>query len=105
MTTSITVDDREGLIAHIEGLQATLSKRNDRIRQLEEQLAAAEGGEPTAPALRKAYRDGWKAAAARALNGIQEARVALDSVRRPALDTYLAGEHVEQSSPTDRSER
>lgn len=46
-TATATFSGPANLITHIEGLQASLTKRNARIAELEEKLDLAENGEPT----------------------------------------------------------
>ena len=58
-TTTITFTGPANLVAHIETLQATLTKRNALIEQLEKQLVEARDGHADPRALRKAYARGW----------------------------------------------
>lgn len=100
MPATLTLDDREHLIAHIEGLQATLSKRNAVIADLTEKLRVANEGEPTQAVLLKAYRDGWRACAATFGAVAHEAEAALRTLskigRRAHIDGYDLAEKVER---------
>lgn len=85
----------ENLVNHIEGIQATLTKRNARIAELEEALRLAVDGEPSQEALKKAYRRGWKACASSAMTGVSAAARALQEAQRMAYSAYDEGERVE----------
>jgi regulator of replication initiation timing len=57
----ISLDNVEKLQIHIEGLQATLTKRNKRIAELEAKLAVPiDLGPEVKKKLEQAYKDGWK---------------------------------------------
>lgn len=88
----ITLSGPENLIAHIKGLQATLTERNQVIANLQEQLGLAENGEPQQKALAKAYRDGWKACAGRLTRITVDAALALRDINKQAHDIYREGE-------------
>lgn len=78
------IDKREHLIAHIEGLQNVLTKRNATIEQQAEDIKRLEDGEPTSEGLKEAYRKGYLAARAEIRDDAQEALNALQKVRYPA---------------------
>lgn len=86
---TMNIDDREGLIVHIEGLQATLTKRNKRIEELEQQLASAENGELAKTALKRAYKDGWEACSGELAEATRIGAVALGNIRRDAFDIMM----------------
>ncbi len=86
------LDDRESLVIHIEGLQATLTKRNARIAELEEKL-----GQPidlptkTQKLLNKAYKQGWKDCASVLMESTRDAALELGKIRRNAFRLYAEG--------------
>lgn len=86
------IDDREGLIVHIEGLQATLTKRNKRIEELEQRVIDAENGDLPKTALERAYKDGWEACAGRLMETARVAAQSLGKVRRDAFEVMLEAE-------------
>lgn len=54
--------NRESLIAHIEGLQGVLRRRNETIKELSAKLAEpVDLGEAADKKIRAAYEEGWKA--------------------------------------------
>lgn len=80
----------EALKIHIEGLQATLTKRNARIAELEEKLARPiDLPADVQKKIDKAYARGWKAASAKFT---QLARVAAELGR----NVQLEGEALER---------
>lgn len=83
---------REALLVHIEGLQATLTKRNARIAELEAQLTAGSDSPLVERASRKAYRDGWEACAGHLMEATRVAAIALGKVRGDAWQVYLEAE-------------
>lgn len=83
---------RESLLVHIEGLQATLTKRNARIAELEAQLSAGSDSPLVQNAIRKAYQNGWKACAGHLMEATRDAAVALGKVRGDAWKVYLEAE-------------
>lgn len=84
----------EHLIAHIQGLQATLTQRNATIEKLRQDLGLAESGEPNEKALNKAYKRGWEDCALRLENVTRDAAVSLGRIRKNALDIYYEGERT-----------
>lgn len=61
-TASVTLEGPENLIRHIEGLQATITKRNETIARQQAEIQRLEDGEPSQEGLKGAYRKGYKAA-------------------------------------------
>jgi len=81
----------EALHIHIEGLQATLTKRNARISELEAKLAdpaLIEG-----QAVRKAYKKGWQDCANELQTATLDAATHLKRIKNKAFELYLQGEH------------
>lgn len=69
----ISLDTVEKLQIHIEGLQATLTKRNARIAQLEAKLALpVDLGPELEKKLEKAYKTGWQKCARQFLQAAEE---------------------------------
>jgi len=85
MTADLDMTKRDNLIVHIEGLQATLTKRNARIAELEAFIAGEGKEERDERALKNAYKKGWNECAMAMGNGAQAAIVALGNLRREAL--------------------
>jgi hypothetical protein len=86
----VKLETDEALKIHIEGLQATLTKRNARIAELEEKLAKPiDLPADIQKRIDKAYASGWKAAAAKFT---QLATVARDLGRT----VHMEGEALER---------
>ena len=77
--------DRESLVVHIEGLQATLTKRNERIAELEAQIS---NGTLTDREKKKEYKRGWEACASEMINMTNQAAQALGKIRKDAYKIY-----------------
>jgi predicted component of type VI protein secretion system len=92
---TITIPASGAIQRHVEGLQTSLTKRNEEIARLAERLAEAEAGEPNQKALNAAYRRGWQAAAHELMSATGVAAQALSKVRKDAWDIYLKGERHE----------
>jgi len=92
---------REVQIVHIEGLQATLTRRNARIEQLEAQIA--EGGNSPAQkaAIKKAFKRGWTECAQRLMAATSQAAGALTTINREAWQEYLNSEQLEREEAVD----
>ena len=86
------IESTEHLIAHIEGLQATLTKRNARIAELEQRLADGPTSMEEKYRLHAAYRDGWKDCAGRLMNIVHDHALALREIRKEAFRLYTEGE-------------
>jgi len=82
---TMTLEGRDALIVHIEGLQATLTKRNARIAELEAIVNGDKDNPKAAKAIRDAYRDGWQSCAYKIANETQGLVSALQSARKVAL--------------------
>lgn len=83
------LEDNEALIIHIEGLQATLTKRNARIKELEELLA---NPNPQIEKLeRRAYKQGWRDCAAELSKITRETVMQLSKVNKHAWGIFHKG--------------
>lgn len=87
------LDTDEALKVHIEGLQATLTKRNARIAELEEKLKLPVPLEPEIERrIKKAYKEGWRDCAKTLMESTTEAVYALSTIRKDAFALYLQKE-------------
>lgn len=82
------IDDRESLIIHIEGLQATLTKRNARIAVFGGQLRNPEI--LTEQAKEREYRRGWEACASHLMGATLTLARELGKTRKEAFEAYIA---------------
>ena len=89
------MDKRESLLVHIEGLQATLTKRNARIEELEAQLSLEDDSPAAKRAVSKAYKRGWQEASGHLMETSRIAALALGRVRADAWKVYLETERTE----------
>jgi hypothetical protein len=80
----------EALHIHIEGLQATLTKRNQRIAELEAKLNNPDLINNVA--VKKSYKKGWQDAAHAMMSLSMDAAKGLRKVREDAWKVYLEGE-------------
>jgi hypothetical protein len=79
-------------IIHIEGLQATLAKRNARIAELEHQLKEAKAGALQTEMAKAAYRKGWKACAEHLQGAARKMAYELTEIDKTAFKVWLEGE-------------
>lgn len=101
-TASVTLEGPENLIRHIEGLQNTLTKRNEQIAHQQAEIERLEDGEPSQEGLKEAYRKGYKAAwkeAEEALYGIRH------GIQTFVRDRYSAILNVDASQLLDEEIR
>lgn len=91
------LEDREGLIVHIEGLQATLAKRNVRIAELEEQLRNPSALTEKAEGL--AFQRGWEACSGHLMQITFDLARELGKVRKEAFRVYLDYDRAAQEAP------
>jgi hypothetical protein len=89
---SVTLSGPEHLVAHIVGLEATLTKRNKRIAELEAIIADA--NYVNDPRLRRAYKEGWKDCAGLIMESTAQAARELGKVRKDAFEIYLQGDRI-----------
>lgn len=82
----MNLDNRESLVIHIEGLQTTLAKRNQRIAELEAKIANPEWINETA--VKRAYKRGWQEASRQMLKMAQSLEIGLGQLRQVAWETY-----------------
>lgn len=93
---TITIPVKEATQAHIEHLQATLTKRNERIAQLEERLAEAEAGEPNRERLGREFRAGYESAVINLSAEISKLMLSLEKVRGSTVNAYIEGPRLVQ---------
>lgn len=97
--TEIILDTRESHIIHIEGLQATLTKRNARIAELEAERDAMKQGDLGSPhitrAIEAAHRRGWQECANFLNDSTKELVLKLGKIRKNALDAYYEPERLD----------
>ena len=80
----------EALKIHIEGLQATLTKRNARIAELEAKLAKpVDLPDEIKKLTDKAYKQGWQACAGHLAETTRNMATELSKVRKEAMSLYL----------------
>ena len=82
---------------HINGLQATLTKRNERIAELEKQLSSEGTSKRQARNIHKAYQKGWIACAGHLMETTRRTALELGKVRKDAFRLYLDGEKLGES--------
>jgi uncharacterized protein involved in exopolysaccharide biosynthesis len=82
----------ESLHIHIEGLQATLTKRNARITQLEALVAELTANPEAGAKETKAYKAGWKAAASQLQDAAKKMAYELREIDKTAFKIFLEGE-------------
>lgn len=87
---SIPLTDRQA--AHVAGLEEIIRRKNQQIAALQADLAAGESSKRVERKIRKAYDDGWEAAANRMMNLTQKTAIALRELRDDAFNTVLEGE-------------
>lgn len=89
ITIEFSAEDAK--ILHIQRLEATLTKRNKRIADLEAQL---EPGAMDDEHYRRGYRDGWKQQYYSTTNAVDKAIAELKNVREKSFQNYLQGERT-----------
>lgn len=86
------LDTREELIVHIEGLQATLTKRNARIAELEAKLSVpVDLPEHIEKLVDKSYKKGWRDCSRELLEITRHTALELGKVRKEAFRYYMKG--------------
>ena len=80
----------ENLHIHIDGLQATLAKRNIRIAEMEEDVADPNPRQERA--IKKAYKDGWRACAEELMSETATMANSLLCLRSKAFESLLENE-------------
>ena len=87
------LETEEALKIHIEGLQATLTKRNARIAELEEKLTIPTPLEPEIEKrIKKAYKQGWQDCSTELMEITRNTARELTKVRKEAFRVYLQEE-------------
>jgi len=84
---------REALLVHVEGLQVSLTKRNQRIAGLEAKLADEGESELLQRAKNRAYKEGYKACASQLMDTTRKLKEALSTATESAFQQYLAGDN------------
>jgi ABC-type antimicrobial peptide transport system ATPase subunit len=102
-TLVIEIDERDALVRHIESLQATLTKRNQEIARLRDQLDAGKGSPLIASAYERGKREGWSSCADALMRATHEAARSLGKIRREAFEVYLEGERAARQASSDMS--
>lgn len=88
----MNLENREDLIVHIEGLQATLTKRNARIAELEAKLAIpVDMPEHIQKLIDKSYKKGWRDCSKELLEITRQTALELGKVRKEAFRYYMKG--------------
>ena len=80
----------ENLYIHIKGLQATLTERNIRIAEMEEDVADPNPRQERA--IKKAYKDGWRACAEELMSETATMANSLLCLRSKAFESLLENE-------------
>lgn len=86
------MSDIESLQIHIEGLQATLTKRNTRIAELEAKVTELKDNPLAAMSKERAYKEGWKACAGHLMETTRKTALELGKIRKEAFRLYLEGD-------------
>lgn len=89
ITIEFSADDAK--ILHIQRLEATLTKRNKRIAELEAQL---EPGAMDSEHYRRGFRDGWRRQYYATTNAVDRAVKELRNLRADTFEKYLEGERT-----------
>ena len=88
----ISEEKLEALHIHIEGLQATLSKRNETIKRLEAKIEELESSPLTDASKKKAYKQGWQDCAFTLKEVVRKTALELNQIDGEAFKIYLQGE-------------
>lgn len=91
-TVTFEVSARDALLREKLALEATLTKRNERIAELEARLEAGEESEYVAKARAEGVREGWQACAQSVMNAASSAERELSNLRERGWKVYLEGE-------------
>jgi uncharacterized protein involved in exopolysaccharide biosynthesis len=86
----------EALHIHIEGLQATLTKRNARIAQLEAQVAELKMNPEAGAKETKAYKAGWQAAANQLKAATTKMAYELREIDKASFKVWLEGDGLDR---------
>ena len=80
---------REALLIHIEGLQVSLTKRNQRIEELQNMMTEPLQSEAVVRRIDRARKEGWEACADLLASSTHEMARALGRVRHDAMAVYF----------------
>lgn len=94
MSTDDMTPKNERLMIHVEGLQVTLTKRNEQIARLQAKIVHLEEGTATNAEIAKAFGKGWKACAERMMSATHEAKMSLEKIRGEAFQQSMQGERL-----------
>ena len=97
INSELTVDPtpkNERLMIHVEGLQVTLTKRNEQIVRLQAKIVQLEEGTATNAEVTKAYGKGWKACAEAMASAAHDAANVLHGIRSAAFRQSSEGERL-----------
>lgn len=87
----------EKLHIHIAGLEATLTRRNEKIAALEKQIAELRVNPVTNQDLKTAHRQGWAACANHMDKTVREAALELGKISRTAWALYMTASKEPES--------
>jgi hypothetical protein len=91
----VKLETDEALKIHIEGLQATLTKRNARIAELEAKIIEIKDNPIVGAAEKAAYKKGWKDCAGHLMETANQAARGLKEIRKDAFRLYLEGDKLD----------
>ena len=94
MSADLDMSKRDNLIIHIEGLQATLTKRNARIAELEKLLAGEGANEREMVARARAFKKGWESCANSVMNEAATAINAIQSLKNAGFHSSLEADKL-----------
>lgn len=83
---TIKVDQNSALARHIEDLQRVITKRNERIAELEFRLSGEGADEYQKRLQDEAYADGWRDANYAVASLTQNVRNQLDAMRNASIE-------------------
>lgn len=91
---TIEFDADDAKVAHIEHLQATLTKRNARIAELEAQLSEEGESKAMTRKYELGYKHGWIAASGEMMEQTRQMGRYLQETYDGAFQVYLAGDRL-----------
>lgn len=96
MSEKITIefDVNDAKVAHIEHLQATLSKRNARIAELEAQLSEEGESKALTRKYELGYKHGWVAASGEMMEQTRQMERYLKETHDKAFQVFLVGDRL-----------
>lgn len=91
---SIEVPTDHALYGHIVKLEQALTKRNRQIEELKARLSSKGESEAMQRARKKAYQEGYKAAAGTLMEATRKFTDVLNAVNQQSFQTWLEGERI-----------